>query len=107
MATLWEPRSLFEGMPNETLAAVFEELRRRDYSPHKQAKNWAGKVLIQIGDRSEDEATKVINAWLESDVLMKVKHYDTGTRHKVDKVVLNEEKVAEILLDCGYHAASR
>jgi hypothetical protein len=107
VATIWEPRSLFADMPNEKLAAVFEELRRRDYSPHKQAKNWAGKVLVEIGARSEDEATKVINAWLESGVLLKVKHYDAGTRHQVDKVVLNEEKVAEILLDCGYHATSR
>jgi hypothetical protein len=104
VATVWKPRPLFEGMHGENLAVVFEQLRRSDHSPHKQANNWVGNVLKNVG-RSEAEATTIIKKWLETGVLTKVKRYDAAHHHKVDKVVLNEVKVAEILTDCGRHAA--
>jgi hypothetical protein len=106
VATVWKPRPLFEGMPNDKLAAVFEQLRRSDHSPHKQANNWAGNVLENVGGRSEAEATKIIQKWLENGVLTTVKRYDAVSRHQVDKVVLNEAKVAEILAERGCHAAA-
>jgi hypothetical protein len=105
VAKVWEPRPLFEGMPDESLATMFDQLRRSDYSPHKQANNWAGNVLKNVGGRSEAEAATIIQKWLESGVLSKVKRYDAASRHQVDKVVLNEAKVAEILADRGCHAA--
>jgi hypothetical protein len=104
VAVIWQRRSMFEGMPPATLATVFNVLRQSNYSPHRQAKNWAGKVLKDIGSRDEVEATRIIGFWLENGVLTKVKHYDNVSRHNVDRVVLNEGMVAEILADSGYHA---
>jgi hypothetical protein len=102
VATTWHPRPLFEGMAHAALAAVFEELRRSNYNPNKQAKNWAGKVLMDVGGRSETEATKIVTAWLENGVLEKTKYYNES-KHEVDKVVVNEEAAAKILADLGYH----
>jgi RecA-family ATPase len=99
VARLWQPRPLFDGMARAELVAVFQELRQSLYSPNKQARNtpWAGKVLIDIGRRSEIEAGRIIEAWLDNGVLIKQKYYHTGSRHEVEKVVLNEVEVAKIL----------
>jgi hypothetical protein len=102
VATTWHPRPLFEGMAHATLAAVFEELRRATYNPNKQAKNWAGKVLKDVGGRSEIEAAKIIATWLDNGVLERGKHYNEA-KHEVDKVVVNEVMAAKILADLGYH----
>lgn len=102
VATVWEPRPMFDGMPHATLAAVFGELRRGDFNPNRQAKNWAGKVLMGVGERSEDEAAKIIAAWLTSGVLTKVECYSPA-KHTVQAVVLNEAKAAEILASLGYY----
>jgi hypothetical protein len=103
VATVYEARPLFEGMDSNTLAAVFAALRQSIYSPSKQAKNWAGEVLITIGGRSEDEAKRIVSAWLDNGVLTRGKYYAKGQRHDVYRVVLDEGKVAEILAHQGYY----
>jgi hypothetical protein len=103
VATIWEPRPLFDGMDRNTLVAVFAALRRSIWSPRKQARNWAGKVLVDTGGRSEVEAGKIVATWLENEVMTTEKYYDKAHRHEVDRVVLNEGKVAEILASQGYY----
>jgi hypothetical protein len=99
VATTWQPRPLFDGMDGPTLGAVFAALRQGQWGPAKQAKHtpWAGKPLIEIGGRSEREATRIIGTWIESGVLIKGKYYHTPSRHEVDRVMLDDAKAAEIL----------
>lgn len=99
VATTWHPRPMFEGMDPAALRAVFQELRRTIYSPVKQSKNtpWAGKVLMDIGKRSEVEAAKIITAWLESGTLTKGEHYSADSKHAVQRVTLDDAKATEIL----------
>jgi hypothetical protein len=103
VATIWQPRPMFEGMDNAALTKVFAELRRTVHSPHKQAKNtpWAGNVLMKIGGRSVDEARKIIKAWLASGVLTSGEIYDPKSKHEVQCVTLDEVKAAEILVQLG------
>jgi hypothetical protein len=99
VATIWQPRALFEGMDSTTLAAVFAELRQTVHGPNKQAKNtpWAGKALIGIGGRNEHEAGRIVAAWLESGVLTKGDFYHAPSKHTVQRVTLDEAKAAAIL----------
>ena len=52
---------------------------------------------MEIGGRSEDEAGKIVSAWLKSGVLTKGRYYHGESRHQVEKVALDEAKVSEIL----------
>jgi hypothetical protein len=94
---------MFEGMSAAALAAVFCAIRQSVHGPNKQARRtpWVGKPIMEIGGRSEDEAGKIVSTWLESGVLAKAKYYHSESRHQVEKVVLNEAKVGEILTQNG------
>ncbi len=86
---------MFEGMDAGKLRAVFEAMRAAVHSPSKQAKNWAGKPLKTVGERSDQEATKIVKAWIENGVLIEGDHIVSNNR--VSKVTLNEEKAADII----------
>jgi len=103
VATCWQPRPVFEGMDATTLRAVFDVLRRTVHSPNKQAKHtpWCGKPLIEIGDRNEREAVKIVGLWLDSGVLVKDTYYHSASKHTVDKVSLDDAKASEILAQVG------
>jgi hypothetical protein len=103
VATSWQARPMFEGMSADALAAVFCAIRQSVHGPNKQAKHtpWVGTPVMEIGGRSKDEAGKIVAAWLENGVLAKVKYYHNESRHQVEKVVLNEAKVSEILAQIG------
>ena len=98
VATVWTPRLMFEGMDAAVFGAVFATLRQGNYSPNRNAKNtpWAGGVPMKTGGRSESEAKRIIAAWLEHGLLTKATYYHQNSRHMVEKVVLDEAKVAEI-----------
>jgi hypothetical protein len=99
VATTWQSRPLFDGMDTATIRAVFNAIREIIHSPHKQTKQrpWVGVPLMELGGRNANEATRIARAWLESHLLKKEQFYDTETEHKIDRVVLNEAKAAEIL----------
>jgi hypothetical protein len=101
VATTWQARPMFEGMEPDVIAAVFKALRETVHGPNKQAKRlpWAGKVLTEIGGRSEREAGKIIAAWIESGVLVKREHVDPENRNKVEKVVVDDTMAAQILAE--------
>ena len=99
VATIWQARPMFQGMDGRTLAAVFAALRKTIHSPAKQAKNapWAGQPLIDLGGRTQQEATGIVKGWLETGVLVKGTHYDPESKHQVGKIDLDEAKIAAIL----------
>jgi hypothetical protein len=103
VATSWQARAMFEGMSAGALAAVFCAIRQSVHGPNKQAKHtpWVGKLIMEIGGRSKDEAGKIVLAWLKNGVLEKAKYYHSESHHQVEKVVLNEAKVSEILTQIG------
>jgi hypothetical protein len=74
-------------MDAAAVRAVFQELRQTVHSPNKQSTHtpWAGKVLVNIGKRSEREAATIIGAWLESGVLTKSEYLHVESKHKVQR----------------------
>jgi hypothetical protein len=100
VATTWECRPMFEGMDVNQLKAVFDALRTTAHGPSKQAKQtpWAGQPLKDIGRRSDREASKIVNGWLDNGVLLEGEHVNEQ-RHKVKKVVLDNTKAMAILAD--------
>lgn len=99
VATIWQPRPMFEGMDASQLAAVFEALRQTHHSPSRQAKNWAGKVLTELGGRTPQEAAKIVAAWIGTGVLIESEKRDSKNRNMVKCVTVNDAKAAQILAE--------
>jgi hypothetical protein len=99
VATSWKARGLFEGMDYDQLSAVFAELRAVIHGPTKQAKHtpWAALPLMQIGGRSEREATLILKTWIENGILNKGTFRQPAGRNEVSMVALDDAKAAEIL----------
>jgi hypothetical protein len=100
VATTWQARPMFEGMDGDQLTAVFAAYRSRPHGVMKQGRQviWAGIPLVDIGKRSEREASTILAQWLDNGVLTK-EDYVTETRNKASRVVLDEAKVSAILND--------
>ena len=101
VATPWTPRRAFEGMDAAILTAVFDKLRSGIYSPAKQVRKrpWAGKVLTEIGRRSDRDAGKIIAAWIESGVLVKGTQYDPDSKNEVSIITVDDAKVTNFLAE--------
>jgi hypothetical protein len=68
------------------LKAVFDALRNTAHG------------LMQTGNRSEMEASKIVKAWIDTGVLREEEHLNER-RQKVKKVVLDDAKAMAILAD--------
>jgi hypothetical protein len=98
-AITWEPPTLFEGMNALELHTVFAAI---DAKPHARAKQattipWIGRPLLDVGNRTEDQATKIVAAWVKSGVLVTGEPHHATNRTAIQTLVTNPTKVAEIL----------
>jgi 5S rRNA maturation endonuclease (ribonuclease M5) len=101
VAAAWQPPAAFDGLDLEAMERVFTKLRAGPgdgwfYSPIRQAKHWAGKVVIKEADKSEDQAAEILALWLKNSVLSE-EPYKTPSRSDGTKIVLNEDKISEML----------
>jgi hypothetical protein len=99
VATTWQEQQMFEGMELAVLGAVFTALKETIHGPNRQAKRlpWAGNVLVNLAGRTEREAGKIIAAWIKTGLLVKGEHRDADNRNKVQRVTVDDAKVAPIL----------
>lgn len=100
-AKVWQPPTAFEGLDASALEQIFDQLREGAasgwfYSAARQAKFWAGDVIVRVGGKSKKDAATVLKKWLETGVLKEIR-YDTPSRNEASKVTLNEDIVREIL----------
>jgi hypothetical protein len=98
-AISWEPPAMFEGMNAFELHAVFAAI---DAKPHARAKQatiipWVGRPLLDVGNRTDDQATKIVAAWTKSDVLVPGEPHKATNRTTIQTLVTDPSKVAEIL----------
>jgi hypothetical protein len=104
VTTHWKPSEharntpLFGEMSGEQLLAVFNAIRTTPHSPDVRSKHlpWVGKLLQEVGGRDEKQAKTIIKLWDENAVT-RIEDYANEDRNKVRRVVLNEEKAAEIV----------
>jgi hypothetical protein len=92
-AVRWQPPTAWEGVTGNSLVAVLREMATAEqddlWCVRKQSgQRWAGKLLVDIGGRSEQQAADILKRWEKEELLMQVefKNKSRKTRHgyKVD-----------------------
>jgi hypothetical protein len=92
-AVRWQPPTAWEGITGNSLVAVLREMAKAEqddlWCARKQAgKRWAGKLLSDIGGRSEQQAADILKRWEKEGLLYQVEFENKSrkTRHgyKVD-----------------------
>ena len=100
-AKAWQPPQPFDDLDLSTMERVLARLREPAepgwfYSSAKQAKFWAGQVIIEETGKSKSQAATILTTWLENGVLTE-QEYKTPNRNESRRIVVVESKVAEIL----------
>ena len=98
-AVTWEPPAMFEGMNAFELHAVFAAI---EASPHAKAKQatiipWIGQPLIDAGNRTEAQASKIVAAWTKSCTLIPGEPVKRANGKTLATLTTDPAKVAEIL----------
>ncbi len=85
----WEPPSVWKQLSpadcNAALDAIAAGLPNgQHYTAKRTTKGpsdrWAGNVLVEMFDLSDDNAAKVINTWLRSGLILEVEKHDPVQR---------------------------
>jgi hypothetical protein len=94
----WDPPTAFEGLDRHRLRVVFDVLTAKPHARSISAKElpWVGKALKDQG-RTTEQAKKIVNLWLQSDLLVAGKAFKTENRNLIQTVVPDAEKVAAML----------
>jgi hypothetical protein len=100
-ARAWHPPLPFDGLDFPAMERIFARLRAGPdpgwfYSAARQAKFWAGTVIVEAGGRTKAQAGTILATWLANGVLAE-DDYTTPTRNDATRVLPVEAKVAEIL----------
>jgi hypothetical protein len=98
-AIVWEPPAMFEGMNVLELHAVFAAIVAKPHARAKQAAiiPWIGRPLLEVGNRTDDQANKIVAAWVKSGVLVPGEPHHATNRTTIQTLVTEPVKVAEIL----------
>ena len=59
------------------------------YSPKRQAKTWAGHLIVERADRTPDQAVDILASWISSGLLMQ-SEYRNKQENKVIGLTVNE-----------------
>jgi hypothetical protein len=102
VTTTWTPPSAFEGVSLEEIADIFAKLRTSPgeglrWSPDCRSNQWAGHPIAEITGKDDKEVARIVDAWVETTVLIKEKYKHPKSRRDQACVTLNEGKAAEIL----------
>jgi len=82
----WKPASVWDLLTTEDVNEVLDKITEGPgggvfYSHTKQSEErWVGRVLIDLKQVSEAQATEAIRAWLKSGLLVKENYHDPKTR---------------------------
>jgi hypothetical protein len=101
VAAAWQPPAAFDGLDLATMERIFAKLRTGagdgwGYSISKKATFWAGQVIVEAAGKSEAQAAEILALWLKNAVLSE-EPYWTPKKNRVAKIVLNEDKISEML----------
>jgi hypothetical protein len=95
----WEPPAMFDGMNALELHAVFAAIEAKQHAKSKRASiiPWVGVPLIEVGNRTEAQATAIVGAWEKSSVLVPGNPAKRANGKDLQTLTTNPEKVAEVL----------
>jgi hypothetical protein len=94
VAISWKPPSPFEGVSLEAIHEILDAVRKgpsegERYSPKRQAKTWAGHLIVERADRTPDQAVDILASWISSGLLMQ-SEYRNKQENKVIGLTVNE-----------------
>jgi hypothetical protein len=95
----WDPPAAFEGLDYARMRDVFAAIAAGPHSPDKRAKAipWAGLPLMEIGGRTDAQAKKILDLWLQSKTLIDGPPFKTDQRRDIRTLTVDPAKVAAIL----------
>jgi hypothetical protein len=98
----WLPPTTFEGCTTDVLTRIFKRLRGEPeqgwfYSPEPRSKYWAGTVIVDEAGKSREQAADMLRVWVSNGVLI-AGSYTNPNRRTGSRVILNEARIAEILV---------
>jgi hypothetical protein len=95
----WEPPAMFEGMNGIDLRAVFDALTETPHGNNPKVKvvPWVCTPLIELAERSQEQAIKIVKAWIDNGVLIDGPPAKSKNGSDVKTLVPVPAKVAEIL----------
>jgi hypothetical protein len=100
-AKAWTPPAPFDGLDLTVMERIFARLRECPepgwfYSTTRQAKFWAGSVIVDETGKTKAQAAAILDTWLKNGVLTEA-GYKTPSRNDASRAVLDEAKIADIL----------
>jgi hypothetical protein len=95
----WEPPAMFEGMNAFELHAVFTAIGVKQHAKDRRATAapWVGQPLMDVGNRTEDQAIKIVTAWTKAGVLVPGEPVKRDNRTGLPTLTTDPAKVAAIL----------
>lgn len=102
---IWSPPSQFEGVSLENVKQIFDLIRRGPpdmpgefWMPARQSKaQWVGNAVINVIGDDVDAAASLVASWIKNSVLEQSSYHSPARRQLANRVILNENKAAEIL----------
>jgi hypothetical protein len=97
----WTPPPMFAGMTAFQRDAVFDAISATPHAKDKRAKDipWVGRPLIDLGDRTEGQASKIVTTWIRESVLVPGPPHKRANRTDMATLTTNPAKVEQIAAD--------
>lgn len=99
----WEPPSPWEDMPGDLVIAILDAIERgpapglRYHETRRgNEKRWAGSVVMEMADKDEHAAMRIVRAWRHNDVLQPDEYYDSDAHKDRKGLKVNPDKLIEM-----------
>lgn len=97
---VWEPPSVWDTLTGTDLNRALDTIAEGPepgtlfaaFRRGQGVSRWAGNVLVEMFERTEEQASKMINIWLQSGLLVQDKYYDKGQRKDRSGVRVVDDK---------------
>lgn len=98
---LWKPPSPWADLPWDRIDRILTRFEAGPepgefYSPSRQSAQWAGLVIMEICGNSYAQATGILKAWKDTELLMEGEYFSPSRRKSTGCVRLNPGKLSEM-----------
>lgn len=99
----WKPPSMFDDLPGDLCVEILDQIARgpapgRLYAADRRGdgRGWVGYVVMQMTDRDEEQAAKLIRTWSNTKLLVREQFHDPDQRKDRTGVTVDLTKLAEM-----------
>jgi hypothetical protein len=92
----WDPPSAWDGLPAHVVLEVLDEIAAAPpedlWCAKRQAgERWAGKLLVNNGGRTEEQASAILEAWEENGLLQRTPFTNKNRKERLGYIVDKEK----------------